>query len=63
VADVPPPDAPLTFDAAVNLSRSLLPNDAQPRARGPEGNQRYIRQIARLDAVLASNGYSSGLVS
>ena len=26
----------------MSLSRSLLPNDAQPRARGPEGNQRYI---------------------
>jgi len=42
VADVPPSDGPLTFDAAVTRSRGLLPNDAQPRAHGPEGNQRFI---------------------
>jgi LPXTG-site transpeptidase (sortase) family protein len=42
VADVPPPEAPLSFEAAVTLSRGLLPNDAQPRARAPEGNQRFI---------------------
>jgi LPXTG-site transpeptidase (sortase) family protein len=42
VADVPPAGTPLSFDAAVARSRSLLPNDVRPRASGPEGNQRFI---------------------
>lgn len=42
VAAIAPPDAPLSFDAAVRLSRGLLPKDAQPRAAGPEGHQRYF---------------------
>jgi LPXTG-site transpeptidase (sortase) family protein len=42
VANVPPADAPLTFEAAVRASRDLLPKDAQPRTAGPEGNQRFV---------------------
>ena len=42
MAQLPPPDAPLTFDAAVRLSRSYSPKDAQPRAAAPEGNQRFV---------------------
>jgi LPXTG-site transpeptidase (sortase) family protein len=42
VAQVPPADAPLTFDAAVRLSRSYSPKDAQPRTAAPEGNQRFV---------------------
>ena len=51
---MPPPDAPLTFDAAVALSRSLLPNDAQPRAHGPEGNQRFIVERFTSPALAAT---------
>jgi LPXTG-site transpeptidase (sortase) family protein len=54
VADVPPPNAPLTFDAAVALSRSLRPNDAQPRAHGPEGNQRFIVERFTSPALAAT---------
>ena len=54
VADVPAPGAALTFDAAVALSRSLLPNDAQPRAHGPEGNQRFIVERFTSPALAAA---------
>ena len=37
-----PADAPLSFDAAVRLSRALLPTDTQPRDAGPEGNQQFV---------------------
>jgi hypothetical protein len=42
VADVFPSNAPLSLDAAVALSRTLFPNDTQPRDAGPEGNQRFV---------------------
>jgi LPXTG-site transpeptidase (sortase) family protein len=54
VADVPPLSAPLTFDAAVALSRTLLPNDVQPRAHGPEGNPRYIVERFTSPALAAT---------
>jgi hypothetical protein len=44
----------LTFEAAVALSRSLLPNDAQPRAHGPEGNPRFIVERFTSPALAAT---------
>ena len=54
VADVPPADAPLTFDAAVSVSRGLLPNDVQPRAARPEGNQRFAVERFTSPALAAA---------
>ena len=54
VADVPRSDAPLTFSAAVGLSRGLLPDDAQPRASGPEGNPRFIVERFTSPALAAT---------
>ncbi|MGI9148440.1 MAG: sortase [Chloroflexota bacterium] len=54
VADVPPPDSPLSFDTAVGLSRALLPNDAQPRASGPEGNPRFVVERFTSPALAAT---------
>jgi hypothetical protein len=54
VADVPPADAPLTFDAAVGVSRGLLPNDVQPRAARPEGNQRFAVERFTSPALAAA---------
>ena len=42
VAAIPPSGSPLPFEDAVRLSRSLLPNDTQPRAAGPDGNPRFV---------------------
>ncbi len=38
---IPPANARPSFDAAIQLSRPLLPRDAQPRADKPEGNAQY----------------------
>ncbi|MBV9355557.1 MAG: sortase [Chloroflexi bacterium] len=38
---IPPANARPPFDAAVQLSRPLLPRDAEPRADKPEGNAEY----------------------
>ncbi|MDQ6671793.1 MAG: sortase [Chloroflexota bacterium] len=54
VADLPPPDAPLAFDTAVGLSRNLLPDDAQPRASGPEGNPRFVVERFTSPALAAA---------
>jgi len=52
VAAVPPRTAPITFDAAVQLSRGLLPKDAQPRTKGPEGNDRFA--VERFSSASAA---------
>jgi len=62
VADVPPAYAPLTFDAAVALSRSLLPNDAQPRGHGPDGNPRFVVErfsSPNLAAALPADAFTA----
>jgi LPXTG-site transpeptidase (sortase) family protein len=41
VGAVQPKGSPLTFDAAVKLTRQWLPRDVQPRAAKPEGNQQF----------------------
>ena len=43
--------APLSFDAAVGLSRSLLPNDAEPRGHGPEGNPERVPPTVAMRAA------------
>jgi hypothetical protein len=34
--------APMTLDAARDVARTLLPNDAQRRTAQPEGNQQFV---------------------
>jgi LPXTG-site transpeptidase (sortase) family protein len=52
IAAVPPRATPLTFDAAVSLSRGLLPKDAQPVSKGPEGNDRFV--VERFSSASAA---------
>lgn len=42
VVQIPPANAPLTFEAAVGQSRALLPKDSAPRTSGPEGNAAFV---------------------
>jgi len=54
VADIPPADGPLAFEAAVGLSRTRLPDDAQPRGSGPEGNARFVVERFASSALAAA---------
>jgi LPXTG-site transpeptidase (sortase) family protein len=54
VAALPPASSPLSFEAAVQLSRGWLPRDAQPRTSAPEGNQQFIVERFSSAALAAA---------
>ncbi len=60
VAQVPPQNAPMTFDAARAASRNLIPFDTQPRAPQPEGNSQFI--VERFTSPSLAHVVPPGLV-
>jgi hypothetical protein len=55
-------DAGLTLDQAVQRSRALLPQDAQPRSAGPEGNARFVVErffSAALAGALPADSFAT----
>jgi LPXTG-site transpeptidase (sortase) family protein len=61
VGTIAPSGAPLTFDAAQQISRTMMPRDAQPRTATPEGNQRFAVErftSASLAATLPLDSFT-----